>query len=98
MSLFTLGGMDLAFCSILRQQLSILSLINIRDHCCFRCSSRKLEKFMWVDHTLRDVNFICRSCVNKQKEEGMCIQIELVQEVLQGLNGLAMEEESASLI
>ena len=53
---------------------------------------------MWVDHTLRDVNFICRSCVNKQKEEGMCIQIELVQEVLQGLNGLAMEEESASLI
>lgn len=36
--------------------------------------------------------------MSKQKEEGMCIQIELVQEVLQALNGLAMEEESASLI
>lgn len=98
MSLFTLGGTDLTFCSILRQQLTVVSSINIRDHCCFRCSSRKLEKCLWIDETLRDTSFICRSCANKHKEEGMSINIELVMELLQALNGLTMEEEGTSLI
>jgi hypothetical protein len=98
MSLFSLGGMDLGFCSVLRHHMAVFSFIDLKEHCCVRCSSRKLDKVILVDDTLRDANFVCRNCVKRHKEEDIFVQIELVTQMLQALNGLRMEKESIALI